>query len=64
MRDAMASAQEQAAAVIDAHRHAIDELHQKLAAAPGVDKARLQQAVDKLKAAFHAFSDDAQGCMN
>lgn len=60
----MASTREQAAADIDAHGRTIDELHHKLAAAAGVDKARLQQAVDKLKAAFHAFSDDAQGCMN
>jgi hypothetical protein len=61
----MASAsRERAAGDLNAHGSAIDQLHQKLAAAPGVDKARLQTAVDKYKAAFSQFRDDALGCMN
>jgi hypothetical protein len=60
----MASAREQAAADLDAHGRAIDQLHHKLAAQPGVDKERLQKAVGKYKAAHQAFCDDALGCMN
>jgi hypothetical protein len=61
----MASAtQDQAARTLDAHAKTIDELHQKLAEAVGVDKERLQKAVDKLKAAHKQFRDDALGCMN
>ena len=61
----MASAMpEPAAGKLDAHGRAIDELHQHLAGTPGVDKARLQTAVDKYKAAYKQFCDDAQGCMN
>ena len=51
-------------ALLDAHGNSIDALHQKLAATPGVDKERLQKAVDKLKTAFKTFHDDALGCMN
>jgi hypothetical protein len=61
----MASAtQEQAARSLDAHAQSIDELHRKLAATPGVDKDRLQKAVDKYKTAHKQFHDDALGCMN
>jgi hypothetical protein len=60
----MASAREEVAVQLDEHARSIDELHRKLAAAPGVDKQRLAQAVDKLKAAHQQFSDDAQACMN
>jgi hypothetical protein len=55
---------DEAARTLDAHARSIDALHQKLAAMPGVDKARLQQAADKYKAAHRAFHDDALGCMN
>jgi hypothetical protein len=61
----MASAtQDQAARTLDAHAKSIDELHSKLAETVGVDKERLQKAVDKLKAAHKQFRDDALGCMN
>jgi hypothetical protein len=61
----MASAtRDQAAGNLDAHAHHIDELHRKLAATPGVDAQRLQTAVDKYKAAYNQFRDDALGCMN
>ena len=60
----MATPREQASADLNAHGRAIDSLHQKLAAHPGVDKARLEQAVGKYKAAHQAFTDDALGCMN
>lgn len=56
--------QEQAARSLDAHAQSIDELHRQLAASPGVDRDRLQKAVDKYKAAHQAFHDDALGCMN
>lgn len=52
------------ASILDAHAQSIDALHQKLAATPGVDTARLQQAVDKYKAAGQIFHDDALGCIN
>lgn len=51
-------------AALEAQGRSIDALHEKLAATPGIDKARLQQAVDKYKAAHKAFHDDALGCMN
>lgn len=60
----MASARDQAAADLDAHGRAIDDLHRKLAAHPGADKARLEEAVAKYKSAHRAFTDDALGCMN
>jgi hypothetical protein len=60
----MASAHDQASGDLDAHARSIDELHHKLAAMAGVDKARLQTAVDKYKAAHRQFHDDALGCMN
>jgi hypothetical protein len=46
------------------HAKQIDELHRKLAATAGVDKEKLQKAVDKFKAAHKQFHDDALGCMN
>jgi hypothetical protein len=60
----MASAREQAAADLAAHGRSIDDLHQKLAAHPGVDTERLKKAVGTYKSAHQAFSDDALGCMN
>jgi hypothetical protein len=58
------AAHDQAAGDLNAHANAIDQLHQRLAAAPGVDKQRLQHAVDKLKSSFAQFRDDALACMN
>jgi hypothetical protein len=58
------AAHDQASGDLSAHATAIDQLHQRLAAAPGVDKQRLQHAVDKFKTAFTQFRDDALGCMN
>jgi hypothetical protein len=55
---------EEAARSLDAHAQSIDALHDKLAAMPGVDKNRLQQAADTYKAAHQKFHDDALGCMN
>ncbi len=55
---------DEAAGNLEAHGQSIDDLHQKLAATPGVDKQQLQQAVDKYKAAYLQFRDDALGCMN
>jgi hypothetical protein len=61
----MAEAQkEEARRALEAHGSSIDALHQKLAAAPGVDKDRLQKAVGDYKKAHQAFTDDALGCMN
>jgi hypothetical protein len=48
---------------LDAHAKAIDDLHQKLAAVPGTNTAKLQVAVDKLKVSFVQFTEDASGCM-
>jgi hypothetical protein len=53
-----------AKSALDAHAKSIDALHEKLAATPGVDKGRLQQAVEKYKSAHRQFHDDALGCMN
>lgn len=55
---------DEAARSLDSHARSIDALHDKLAATPGVDKDRLQDAVDKYKAAHQAFHDDALECMN
>jgi hypothetical protein len=55
---------DEAARTLDAHARSIDALHAKLAAMPGVDKARLQKATDAYKAAHQTFHDDALGCMN
>ena len=61
----MASAdRDQADGHLHAFEHTIDELHRKLAASAGVDKDRLQKAVDKYKAAHKQFHDDALACMN
>ena len=59
----MSDAREQARKDLDAHGHAIDELHRKLAAHLDVDKDRLHKAVEKYKAAHRVFTDDALGCM-
>ena len=55
---------DEARRALEAHGHAIDALHQKLASTAGVDKDRLQKAVNKLKDAHRSFTDDALGCMN
>ncbi|PZR57097.1 MAG: hypothetical protein DLM50_06500 [Candidatus Meridianibacter frigidus] len=60
----MASNKDEAVRILDTHERAIDDLHRNLAATPGVDKARLQQAADKYKAAHKQFRDDALGFMN
>jgi hypothetical protein len=52
-----------AAQTIAAHGNLIDQLHQKLAAMAGADKAKLQAAVDKYKGAHQKFHDDALECM-
>ena len=49
---------------LDAQGQSIDALHHQLASTPGVDKDRLQNAVDRYKAAHQQFCDDALGCMN
>ncbi|MGR4064880.1 MAG: hypothetical protein ACLQPV_05475 [Vulcanimicrobiaceae bacterium] len=61
MSDATKNSASQA---ITAHGNLIDGLHQKLAAMAGADKAKLQGAVDKYKAAHKSFHDDALSCMN
>jgi len=58
------SSRDQAAAHLDAHAQSIEELHRKLAAAAGANQARLKGAVEKYKAAFVQFRDDALECMN
>ena len=50
----------QVTALLQAHRSSIDDLHQKLAAVPGVQKEQLAKAVVKYKAAVAVFEDDAQ----
>jgi len=54
----------EAATYIDAHGKAIDQLHSKLEAMPGVDKERLEKVVETYKTAHKKFHDDALGCMN
>ena len=56
--------QSQVTQTIDDHGKTIDDLHNKLAATPGVDKGKLQKAVDDYKKAHDKFRDDALGCMN
>ncbi|MDP9018595.1 MAG: hypothetical protein M3N19_09770 [Candidatus Eremiobacteraeota bacterium] len=60
----MANAIDDAKHSLDAHAQAIDALHHKLAASPGVNKEKLQHAVTKYKAAHQAFHDDALECMH
>ncbi len=60
----MSNARDTAAASIDAHASSIDGLHSGLDALPGVDHAKLQSAVDTLKAAHKQFRSDALECMN
>jgi hypothetical protein len=59
----MADVKEEVTIAIEAHKRSTDELHHKLAALPGCDKARLAGAVSKFKAAQQAFHDDALGCV-
>lgn len=59
----MTDAQTDAAGSLEAHGRSIDDLHRKLAAMPGVDQGRLQQATDTYKAAHQQYCDDALGCM-
>lgn len=49
--------------LLHSHADAIDALHEKLAALPGLDKQRLENAVAKFKSAHAAFEDDAQACV-
>jgi hypothetical protein len=49
---------------LDAHRKTIEDLHQKLAAMPGINKAKLQVALEKYRASMSQFHDDVLGCMN
>ncbi|MFY9718558.1 MAG: hypothetical protein WAK16_02835 [Candidatus Cybelea sp.] len=55
----MADAKSEASAALRAHGQAIDELHRKLAAIPGVDTVKLKVAVEKLKTAHASFEEDA-----
>ncbi len=50
--------------LLDAQAKSIDDLHQKLSAAVGANKEKLQAAVEKYKAAHKQFHDDAQEFMN
>ena len=59
-----AQTKEDARRALEAHGNAIDQLHQKLAAAADVDKERLQKAVNNFKNAHRTFTEDALGCMN
>ncbi|MGC1380349.1 MAG: hypothetical protein WA814_04925 [Candidatus Baltobacteraceae bacterium] len=59
----MADVKAEASHALETHGRAIDELHQKLAAVEGCDKARLAQAVEKVKGALKTFHDDALGCV-
>ena len=59
----MSDAKSEVANAVAEHGRAIDELHRKLAAIAGVDKARLAKAVKKFKDAHKIFSDDAQACV-
>lgn len=57
----------QAASHLDAHGHAIDALHKKLAGMQGAHDAKgrkqLQTAVDKYKKAHGQFVDDVLYCV-
>lgn len=55
----MADAKAEAKALIHAHGKAIDELHHKLGAIAGVDRAKVKVAIDKLKLAHAKFEEDA-----
>ncbi len=57
-------ANDEAKRALDEHGRSIDALHQKLAAMPGADKTRLDDAARKYKSAHQTFEDDALGCMN
>jgi hypothetical protein len=59
----MSDNKSEAAAALQAHAAAIDALHQKLAALPGCDTARLTVAVAKYKTANQQFEDDALECV-
>ena len=59
----MSHSKDEAGAALSAHARAIDELHAKIAALPGCDKARLKVAVEKYKSAHEAFQDDALECV-
>lgn len=49
---------------LDAHRQSIDDLHAKLQATPGVNKAKLQAVMDRYRTATLKFHEDVLGCMN
>jgi hypothetical protein len=56
-------ARTEAKALIHAHKHAMDDLHHKLAAIPGVDKVKLRVATEKVKLAHATFEEDALECI-
>ena len=60
----MSDTKDKAAAALGDHGHAIDELHKKLAAMPGVDTTRLSMAVVKYKTAHAEFEEDALECIS
>ncbi len=49
--------------LMHAHGHAIDQLHDKLAAIPGIDKVKVKMAVEKIKTAHATFEEDALECI-
>jgi hypothetical protein len=55
----MADAKAEARAAIHAQGKAIEEIHQKLKAIPGVDHIKVKVAVEKLKLAHAKFEEDA-----
>jgi hypothetical protein len=59
----MATATNDAKVSLDEHAKAIEALHEKLAAMPGVAKDRLRGAVDRYKKAHQIFCEDALECM-
>jgi hypothetical protein len=62
-----ASKKHQAAPLLEAHGHAIDALHRKLAAMQDAHdakgKAQLKKAVEKVKKAHGTFVDDVLYCI-
>jgi hypothetical protein len=60
----MSASTDEAKRQLDAHGQTLDTLHQKLAALPGADTAKLAQATAKYKAAHQAYHDDALDCMH
>lgn len=59
----MADAKTEVVQALEAHGRAIDELYHKLASVAQCDKARLEGAVAKYRAAHKTFHDDALACV-